>query len=135
MEDTHWGVTRSRARTSPTPTQRLHVRIPSSERLHRAYTDAHFVPASTPTSSSFPEPEEETAIRHLTFWQDGFSVEDGELMRYDDPANEQILAEINSGCASLPPFHSRPFVSVSEVAWSDRSLAWALCTAVHPHRS
>ncbi|PIL32473.1 hypothetical protein GSI_05176 [Ganoderma sinense ZZ0214-1] len=45
--------------------------------------------------------EEETAIRHLTFWQDGFSVEDGELMRYDDPANEQILAEINSGRA--PP--------------------------------
>ncbi|KAI1788231.1 hypothetical protein LXA43DRAFT_1026165 [Ganoderma leucocontextum] len=47
------------------------------------------------------QPDEETAIRHLTFWRDGFSVEDGELMRYDDPANEQILAEINSGRA--PP--------------------------------
>ncbi|OBZ73369.1 UBX domain-containing protein 1 [Grifola frondosa] len=46
-------------------------------------------------------PEEETAIRHLTFWRDGFSVEDGELMRYDDPRNEEILAEINSGRA--PP--------------------------------
>ncbi len=45
--------------------------------------------------------DEETAIRHLTFWRDGFSVEDGELMRYDDPANEQVLAEINSGRA--PP--------------------------------
>lgn len=43
------------------------------------------------------EPEEETAIRHLTFWRDGFTVEDGELMRYDDPANDQILSEINSG--------------------------------------
>ena len=43
------------------------------------------------------EQEEETAIRHLTFWRDGFTVEDGELMRYDDPANEQILNEINSG--------------------------------------
>ena len=39
----------------------------------------------------------ETAIRHLTFWRDGFQVEDGELMRYDDPAQAQILAEINAG--------------------------------------
>ena len=45
----------------------------------------------------FADPEEETAIRHLTFWRDGFSIEDGELMRYDDPANEQILNEINAG--------------------------------------
>lgn len=36
-------------------------------------------------------------IRHLTFWQDGFTVEDGDLMRYDDPANEQILKDINEG--------------------------------------
>jgi UBX domain-containing protein 1 len=41
------------------------------------------------------------AVRHLTFWRDGFSVENGPLMRYDDPANEQILSEINSGRA--PP--------------------------------
>ena len=65
-----------------------------------------------PCPSSFPEPEEETAIRHLTFWQDGFSVEDGELMRYDDPANEQILAEINSGCASLPPSNLTPHIRI-----------------------
>nr|VWO99986.1 Uncharacterized protein [Ganoderma boninense] len=57
--------------------------------------------ASLPPVLVFAEAEEETAIRHLTFWQDGFSVEDGELMRYDDPANEQVLAEINSGRA--PP--------------------------------
>ncbi|EMD36009.1 hypothetical protein CERSUDRAFT_52811 [Gelatoporia subvermispora B] len=46
-------------------------------------------------------PEEETAIRHLTFWRNGFSVEDGELMSYDNPTHAQILAEINSGRA--PP--------------------------------
>ena len=40
---------------------------------------------------------EETAIRHITFWRDGFAVEDGELMRYDDPANAQVLSEINTG--------------------------------------
>ena len=45
--------------------------------------------------------DEETAIRHLTFWRDGFSVEDGELRRYDDPAQAQILSEINAGCVLL----------------------------------
>jgi len=54
-----------------------------------------------PDPNAPEESEEETAIRHLTFWRDGFSVEDGELMRYDDPGNSQILAEINSGRA--PP--------------------------------
>jgi UBX domain-containing protein 1 len=59
-------------------------------------------------SSYIPDPNaaanseaEQTAIRHLTFWKEGFSVDDGELMRYDDPANESILEEINSGHA--PP--------------------------------
>ena len=95
MEDTRWGATRSRARSSLIPTLRAHVRTSAIEAHTSILTSSLF-------SSLSPEPEEETAIRHLTFWQDGFSVEDGELMRYDDPANEQILAEINSGCASLP---------------------------------
>jgi UBX domain-containing protein 1 len=44
---------------------------------------------------------EETAIRHLTFWRDGFSVEDGDLRRYDDPAQAHILSEINAGYVVL----------------------------------
>lgn len=55
-------------------------------------------------STYVPDPDAQDtppAIRHLTFWRNGFSVEDGELMRYDDPSNEQILGEINSGRA--PP--------------------------------
>lgn len=40
---------------------------------------------------------EETAVRRLTFWRDGFSVEDGDLRRYDDPDQARILSEINSG--------------------------------------
>jgi hypothetical protein len=47
---------------------------------------------------------EETAIRNLTFWRDGFIVEDGDLRRYDDPAQAQILSEINSGYAIFVPF-------------------------------
>ena len=42
-------------------------------------------------------PDTPPTIRHLTFWRDGFSVEDGPLMRYDDPNNAQILEEIKSG--------------------------------------
>lgn len=60
-------------------------------------------------SMTIPDPDaptqgqdgQETAVRRLTFWRDGFTVEDGELMRYDDPQNAQILAEINTGRA--PP--------------------------------
>ena len=43
----------------------------------------------------------EPAQRHLTFWQDGFSVEDGPLLRYDDPANQETLTLINEGRAPL----------------------------------
>ncbi|KAK7057951.1 SEP-domain-containing protein [Favolaschia claudopus] len=47
------------------------------------------------------EPEDELVVRRLTFWRDGFTVEDGELMRYDDPANADVLAAIHAGHA--PP--------------------------------
>jgi len=54
-----------------------------------------------PDPNAAPDPAEETAIRRLTFWRNGFTVEDGELMRYDDPHDAQILEEIHSGRA--PP--------------------------------
>jgi UBX domain-containing protein 1 len=43
------------------------------------------------------ETEEEVQIRNLTFWKDGFSIEDGPLMRYDDPENKEVLEAIRSG--------------------------------------
>ncbi|KAI0791273.1 ubiquitin-related domain-containing protein [Abortiporus biennis] len=49
-----------------------------------------------------PEPEEEEpAIRQLTLWRDGFSVDDGELMRYGVESNDEILEQITAGHA--PP--------------------------------
>ncbi|CAO3608512.1 unnamed protein product [Cunninghamella blakesleeana] len=39
--------------------------------------------------------------RYLTFWRNGFSVDDGPLLRYDDPANAAMLSAINSGRAPL----------------------------------
>lgn len=46
-------------------------------------------------------PDEEPAIRRITFWRDGFSVEDGDLLRYDDPQHAGVLAELHAGRA--PP--------------------------------
>jgi len=61
--------------------------------------ESQFVPdPNAPTPSS---EEQETVIRHLTFWRDGFSIEDGPLMRYDNPENQRVLDAINSGNA--PP--------------------------------
>ncbi|KAI8364704.1 uncharacterized protein BYT42DRAFT_165963 [Radiomyces spectabilis] len=51
--------------------------------------------------SQFAEEEPEPVTRYLTFWRNGFSVDDGPLLRYDDPANKSMLAAINSGRAPL----------------------------------
>ncbi|KAH8105334.1 SEP domain-containing protein [Cristinia sonorae] len=45
------------------------------------------------------DPEMETAIRSITFWQNGFSIGNGPLMEYSDPSNQKILEEINAGRA------------------------------------
>lgn len=61
------------------------------------------------TASEDPE-DIPTAIRRITFWREGFSVDQddvvGELRRYDDPENAQYLREINEGYASSS--HSLP---------------------------
>lgn len=64
------------------------------------------------------EDEEEVVVRHLTFWRDGFSIEDGELRRYDEPTSRAVLDAINNGCVS----HFRSF--------TDRSANIELTTAV-----
>ncbi|KAF7899223.1 uncharacterized protein EAF01_008436 [Botrytis porri] len=43
----------------------------------------------------------ELVTRILHLWEDGFSVEDGPLRRFDDPANAQDLQAIQSGRAPL----------------------------------
>ncbi|KAJ3084259.1 hypothetical protein HK102_000723, partial [Quaeritorhiza haematococci] len=43
--------------------------------------------------------EEEVVERQLTFWRNGFSIDDGPLKAYDDPANQEFLKAINSGRA------------------------------------
>ena len=58
--------------------------------------ESQFIPdPNAPPNSQ--NPNEFRAIRHLTFWRDGFSVEDGPLLRYDDPANSETLKAIDEG--------------------------------------
>ena len=33
----------------------------------------------------------------LKFWSNGFSVDDGPLRSFDDPANEQFLSSVRQG--------------------------------------
>ncbi|KAF8509775.1 SEP-domain-containing protein [Hysterangium stoloniferum] len=64
--------------------------------------ESSFIPdPNAPQAGSQRIDEDEVATRHITFWRDGFSVEDGPLMRYDEPGNSQLLDEINAGHA--PP--------------------------------
>lgn len=54
-------------------------------------------------------------VRHLTFWRNGFSIEDGPLMSYEDPANEEFLKAISHGHV----FNLYPLISVNMVFLSD----------------
>ncbi|KAG8627992.1 hypothetical protein KVT40_003865 [Elsinoe batatas] len=56
-------------------------------------------PAAAPRPGSNSNLPRVTRTLHL--WQDGFSVDDGPLFRFDDPANAPTLALINQGRAPL----------------------------------
>ncbi|KAJ3204437.1 hypothetical protein HDU82_005844 [Entophlyctis luteolus] len=79
---------------------------------HRLGNGEDDAPAPTSPSAQAPSasdvqvplrqpPEPELVTRRLTFWQDGFTLEDGPLLRYDDPANQEALQLINSGRAPI----------------------------------
>jgi len=57
--------------------------------------------AMVPDPNAPAEREMETAVRVITFWRNGFTIEDGPLLSYDNPQNAQLLELINSGHA--PP--------------------------------
>jgi UBX domain-containing protein 1 len=54
-----------------------------------------------PNASAAAAAPPERAHRELHLWRDGFSVDDGALFRYDDPANARTLEMINTGHAPL----------------------------------
>jgi UBX domain-containing protein 1 len=55
-------------------------------------------PSETIADPSSSRPQRLPKVnREITFWKQGFTVGDGPLHRYDDPANEQVLQELNRG--------------------------------------
>lgn len=55
-------------------------------------------PAAAAAAAS-TRPRHPRVNRTLHLWADGVSIDDGPLLRFDDPANEHIMAEINQGRA------------------------------------
>ncbi|EGG15996.1 UBX domain-containing protein [Cavenderia fasciculata] len=53
------------------------------------------------TSKSAPKPKEEVEEIKITFWANGFTLNDGPLRRLDDPANREFLEHIQRG--KVPP--------------------------------
>lgn len=74
---------------------------------------ANFLHGNRPAQA--PAEPEETVQRHLTFWQNGFSLGDGPLMHYDNPEHAEILRTIQSGHAPLGLLNVRPGQAVEMV--------------------
>jgi UBX domain-containing protein 1 len=59
-------------------------------------------------SAPQPRSRAERVERMLHFWQDGFSIDDGDLYRFDDPTNSDILNSIRQGRAPLNIMNVQP---------------------------
>ncbi|KAK5033206.1 protein phosphatase regulator [Exophiala sideris] len=59
-------------------------------------------------SAPQPRARAERVERVLHFWQDGFSIDDGDLYRIDDPRNAEILNLIRQGRAPLNIMNVQP---------------------------
>ena len=66
---------------------------------------------STSIHDSLPvmggDADEEPVTRHLTFWRNGFSIEDGPLLSFDEPRNRELLEAIQAGRAPPALFNVR----------------------------
>ncbi|KAI2778150.1 SEP-domain-containing protein [Daldinia loculata] len=58
-------------------------------------------PLGAAGSASRPRPAGKVQERTLHLWRDGFSVDDGELRRFDDPENTEALRMIQQGRAPI----------------------------------
>jgi len=82
---------------NPPEPQGAHFFTGGAHTLGSDDTESTFIP----DPNAQDEPEEEEVVRHLYLWRDGFSVEEGPLMRYGNPENDRILEQIQAGRA--PP--------------------------------
>lgn len=85
-----------RPQAEEAPSARRNVFAGSGVTLGSDEIESQLIPDPTAAPAAGQE-EQETAIRNLTFWRDGFSIEDGPLMTYDNPEHQRVLDAINSG--------------------------------------
>lgn len=62
------------------------------------------------TTDGSSKPEKVT--RTITFWKEGFSIDEGELYEYDDPKNQEYLKQLNAGRAPLSLLNVQMFQDV-----------------------
>lgn len=62
------------------------------------------------TTDGSAKPEKVT--RTITFWKEGFSIDEGELYKYDDPKNQEYLKQLNMGRAPLSLLNVQMFQDV-----------------------
>ncbi|OBT78629.1 hypothetical protein VF21_02231 [Pseudogymnoascus sp. 05NY08] len=86
-------ASRAESDPSPAPPSRFHG---SGITLGDSTTPSTVLPSATPAAAP-ATPQRRT----LHLWNDGFSIEDGPLHRFDDPQNAADLAVIESGRAPI----------------------------------
>ncbi|RCH87516.1 hypothetical protein CU098_008886, partial [Rhizopus stolonifer] len=76
---------------------------PKKAQKKPSYTGTGYRLGSEDEPSTAVQPASPVApvTRNLTFWRNGFSVDDGPLYAYADPANQEMLNAINTGRAPL----------------------------------
>lgn len=62
----------------------------------------HTLGSDEAESQVVPDPDanlddEDTAVRNITFWRTGFTIQDGPLRSYNDPESAQLLELIQQG--------------------------------------
>lgn len=87
--------------SSSAPPSRFHG---SGQTLGGDDAPSHVVPDPNPQAAE----SEQTVTRILHLWEDGFSIEDGPLRRFDDPQNAADLQMIRQGRAPLHLMGVRP---------------------------
>ncbi|KAF9130267.1 hypothetical protein BGW39_003277 [Mortierella sp. 14UC] len=81
----------------------------SGNRLGSEGETSSSAPAPVAPVRSTPSPEVlETVTRSITFWRNGYSLDDGPLMSYTDPANREFLDAINKGQAPIKYLNIKP---------------------------
>ncbi|KAF9324346.1 hypothetical protein BGZ91_002997 [Linnemannia elongata] len=83
----------------------------SGNRLGSEGETSSSAPAPAPVTPvrATPSPEVlETVTRSITFWRNGYSLDDGPLMSYTDPANREFLDAINKGQAPIKYLNIKP---------------------------